>query len=106
MKKLMSLRIQRIIMLIPFVNCVIPYIFLFNCMRVPGGQKVFLKSLLILFGLIIPIAIAQMLLYKAISQYELVLRIINPIIIYFFLFVVAFTLIKCQEKYLDQYFNH
>lgn len=72
---------------------------------VPGGQKVFLKSLLILFGLIIPIAIAQMLLYKAISQYELVLRIINPIIIYFFLFVVAFTLIKCQEKYLDQYFN-
>lgn len=84
----------------------IPYIFLFNCMRIPGGQKVFLKSLLILFGSIIPIAIAQMLLYKVISQYELVLKIMNPIIIYFFLFIVAFTLIKCQEKYLSQYFNH
>lgn len=105
MKKLVSLRIQKILMLIPFVNCVVPYIFLFNCIRTPNGQKVVLRSLLILFGLLIPIAVAQMLLYKAISQYELVLTIINPIIIYIILFIIAFTLIKCQEKYFSQYFN-
>lgn len=106
MKKLVSLRIQKILMLIPFVNCVVPYIFLFNCIRTSNGQKVVLRSLLILFGLLIPIAVAQRLLYKAISQYELLLTIINPIIIYIILFVIAFTLIKCQEKYLGKYFNH
>ena len=106
MKKLVPLRIQKILMLIPFVNCAVPYIFLFNCTRIPKGRKVFLKSLLILFGLIIPIAVAQMLLFKAISQYELVLRIISPIVICIMLFIIAFTLIKIQEKYLSEYFNH
>lgn len=106
MKKLISLRIQRIIMLIPFVNFFILFIWLFNYSRIPSNFKLFFKGFFVAIAYAIPFIALNILLSRLFTQLEILLVIENIIGLYITPFQIGFGLIKCQEKYLDQYFNH
>lgn len=106
LKRLISLRTQYIIMCIPFVNCLILFIWLYNYSRTTKEPKVFAKSLLVIFATALPVVILQILLSKAFSQSVLALNILNFIMIYIIPFLIGFSLIKYQKRTLGDYFSN
>lgn len=102
MKKCISVHTQKIIKYIPFLNCLILFIWLFNCNRMKIDYMVFLKSLLLIFATSIPLAILQIILSKMLIEFLAVQHVLNGIFIYLIPFVVGSALIKYQEKLIEQ----
>ena len=101
MKKFIPLRIQNILKYIPFLNCLILFFWLYNYSLTEKNPKVFMKSLMIIFGVSIPIVILQILISKIIAEYFLVLTILNYLTTYVIPFIVGYALIKYQKRVLE-----
>lgn len=106
LKKLISLKIQKTIKFIPFVNYFILFIWLFNYSRIPSNLKLLFRALFTAFAYVFPFIVLNMLLSRLFTQTETLLVIQSIIGLYIFPFQVDLGLIKCQEKYLSEYFNH
>ena len=98
MKKLVPLRIQKIIMFIPIFNAFILFIWLYNYSKTPNKPKIFIKSLLETFAIVIPIGAILSILLNIFSGYKMVTVVLNFIQIYSMPLVVGYVLIKYQEK--------
>lgn len=105
MKKLISLRAQRIILFIPFVNCFIWFIWLLNYSRIPSNLKLFFKAFFVAIAYALPFIILNILLSRLFTQSEAILMIENIIGLYITPIQIGLGLIKYQEKVLKEYFN-
>ncbi len=92
-------------MFIPFVNLFIWFIWLFNYSRIPSNLKLFFKAIFVAFAYALPFIILNILLSRLFTQSEVLLVMENIIGLYFIPFQIGLGVIKCQEKYLSQYFN-
>ena len=97
MKKI-SIRTQKIIKYIPFLNCLILFIWLFNCNHMKTDYMVFLKSLLLIFATSIPLAVLQIILSKMLIEFIVIQQVLNAIFMYLIPFAIGSVLIKYQEK--------
>ena len=98
MKKLISLRTQKIIMFIPVINIFVLFIWLYNYSKFPSNSKIFIKSLLYVFAVFIPMGIIHSILFNILSEYKIATTILNFIVIYYIPLAVGYVLIKYQEK--------
>lgn len=103
MTKLISLRIQKVIMFIPFVNCFSLFIWLYNYSRTSKKLNVLLKSLLAIWAISIPFLILSILLSKIFPQSVIAHTIESFVMLYIVPCVVGFVLIKYQKKTLCDY---
>ena len=101
MKKFVSLRVQRIMMYIPFVNCLILFVWLFNYRHSGKDYKTFGKSLIIILCVCAPLVVLQILFSKLLAKFPNVIAIVDLLAIYIIPFVLGFALIKYQEKVLN-----
>ena len=101
MKKYISLHTQNIIKFIPFLNCFILFIWLFNYSRTEKDPRVFMKSLLIIFGVSIPIIILQIIISKILIEFSVAQSIFDGIFMYLIPFVIGSALIKYQKKVIE-----
>lgn len=98
MKKIISVKCQKIIMFIPLVNFSILFIWLYNYAKTQTEYKVFSKSLLIIFISTIPLEIVNMIICKSLIRFENITNIINFIMQYLVGISLGFALIKYQIK--------
>jgi len=96
-----SLRAQRVLMVIPIANAFGLFVWLYNYSRSERKQGVFFKSLLILFASVIPLAILEIVLSRIFSEQQVVLSVLNLLFIYLIPFVMDFFLIRYQESLKD-----
>lgn len=102
MKGMISLRTQYIIMLIPFINCLLIFIWLYNYSRFFKNVKVFFKALVMMFAVGITIVIIDILLKGIFPFSSVMLTVINCLIMYITPFLIGLSLIKLQKKLLDE----
>lgn len=105
LKKLISLRVQKIILFIPYVNLFIWFIWLINFNRIPRDFKKLFTTFFIAFAFGIPCIIINILLSRLFVQTEIIEVLRTIIGVYFTPLFMGVGLIKCQEKYLSEYFN-
>lgn len=105
LKKLISLRVQKIITFIPLVNCFMLFIWLYNYSKIPSNLKLFFKAFFVAFVYALPFIILNILLSKLFTQSEIIEVLRTIIGVYFTPLFMDVGLIKCQEKYLSEYFN-
>ena len=98
MKKLISLRTQKIIMFIPVINTFVLFIWLYNYSKFPSNSKILIKSLLYVFAVFIPMGIIHSILFNILSEYKIASTILNFIVNYSIPLAVGYVLIKYQEK--------
>lgn len=98
MKKIISIRFQEKIMFIPIINLGIPFIWLYNYIRTQTEYRVFAKSLIVFFAAFIPLEIMNMIVCKALTQFEIIQDIVNGIMQYLISVSFGFALIKYQKK--------
>lgn len=98
MKKFVSLRTQRIISFIPYVNGLILFIWLYNYSHSKKKHKVFARSLVVIFITCIPLVALQIVFSKIFSVYPIAINIINLLAVYLIPFALGQALIKYQEK--------
>ena len=98
MKKLISLRTQKIIMFIPVINIFIIAFWLYNYMKTTNNIKLFFKSLLKIWGVAIAFLIVSSALLEIFSQTKFLDYIRNFIMLYLLPFTLGYVLIKYQEK--------
>lgn len=105
LKKLISLRVQKIILFIPYVNLFIWFIWLIKFNRTPRDFKKLFTTFFIAFAFGIPCIIINILLSRLFVQTEII-KVLRTIIgVYFTPLFMGVGLIKCKEKYLSKYFN-
>ena len=98
MKKLIPLRVQKVIMFIPFINIFIIAFWLYNYMKTTNNIKLFFKSLLKIWGVAIAYLIVSSALSEIFSQTKFLDYIRNFIMLYLLPFTLGYVLIKYQEK--------
>lgn len=93
------IKIQKILMYIPFTNFLIMIFWLINYVEMKDRKTtVFMKSLLIMFAGGIPISIVFMILSRNFADNEILVRVFNTASSYLSSFFIAFGLVKYQEK--------
>ena len=100
MNKIISLKAQKIIVVIPFLNCLILFVWIYNYARMPADFKIFARSWLVIFASAIPLVIVQIILSKIQIQPETLSEVINLLFIYLVPFAVGIGLICYQKKVL------
>lgn len=90
-----SIKTQKILMFIPFVNALIWFIWLYNCIKMKVSTAAFMKSLLRMFAVIIPLAMVQLVLSKVFPDTS---DILGYIMMYLAPLSMAFCLIRFQER--------
>ncbi len=100
MKKFVSLKVQRILMFLPFFNCFVLFIWLYNYGRSSLPLKVFIKSLVVLFAFILLWAVINILLSRLFVGNEVIDLISTVLSLYVTPFSMAFGLIGYQKKVL------
>lgn len=98
MKRLLTIRSQKIILFIPIINYVIIFIWLYNYSQTTKNIKVFIKSLLMTFTLVFCLAVIYMILEKLFADVYIIDRCLDVSLQYLFPLVVGGVLIRCQEK--------
>ena len=94
---MISLRIQRILSFIPYLNALVLFLWLYNFGKSRKGPKVLFKSLLVAWGAALPWVILLIVLSKIIPD-GAVLPAINLAYSYLVLLSVATGLIWYQKK--------
>ena len=101
-KKVKSIKIQKILLFIPFINFAITPIFLYNYLRRRNKLLDFLKSVFANCLATFLCIYANKLFVSAVSDHKTFLGIHNKIYLLYLIPVVwGIVLIKCQEKYFD-----
>lgn len=98
MKKFISLHIQKIVLFIPFANYLIPFAWLFNYKHMEKQESLFAKSLLLAFGVSIPLIVVQILISRFLPDNKITLYVSNFIALYLMPFFIGYALIKYQAK--------
>ena len=95
--KIVPLKAQYILMVIPILNCLVLFIWLYNYSRAKKDSKIFGKSLLVIFLSTIPIVIIQIILSKIIVNSSANIFVDN-LMSYLIPLSMAFNLIRYQKK--------
>ena len=98
MKKIISIKAQSIISFFPFFNAVVLFIWIHNYQVSVRNLKVFVKSLLIIFAVTIPLSLIQRLLLNLFAGYETIMLLINCTAIYLIPLLLARSLIVFQKR--------
>lgn len=101
MRKYVHVKTQRKLMFIPFINLSIIIISMYNCWLFNVPKSATVKSVFITFFRILVISVFQMLLYKAfgIDSNTIVGEVLSYIFAYLFLFSIAYSEVRFQEKF-------
>ena len=99
MNRFIPIKIQYIFMCIPFFNCMVLFMWLFNYSRLATKGTVFAKSLFVIFASTIPIVIIQIILQN-IFQNVSIIFLLDKLMLYLIPFSMAFNLIRFQKKVL------
>lgn len=95
MNRLISKKIQLLITCIPYVNCFMIFIWLYNCYHSTDSAKIFPKSLLIVFLHSIPLVILQIIVSSIFVKFG---PIIDSIMFYCIPLSIGLGLIRYQIK--------
>ena len=98
MKKLLTIKYQKIISFIPIINYSIIFIWLYNYSHTSKNIKVLFKSLLITFMFIICLAVIYIILEKFFAGVSIFIKFMDISLQYVLPLVVGMILIKCEEK--------
>ena len=99
MKKIISIKVQKIIMFVPIINApFLMFAWLYNYIRTQTEYRVFAKSLIVIFVAAIPLGIMNMIVCRALIQFETIQNIVNGIMQYLIGVSLGFSLIKYQKK--------
>lgn len=98
MKKCINIKTQKIILFIPYINVLILFFWLYNYYILQVENKVFFKSLMILFFRIFIFVIPQIILSKILGENSQINNIISKILIYIIPLSFGDGLIKHQSK--------
>lgn len=93
-----STKVQRKLMFIPYVNTLVMFIWLYNCRKAKMNMTVFMKSLLLIFAVVIPSAIVQVVISKLFPNIG---GISACIMSYLTSLLIAYCLIRFQEQLHD-----
>lgn len=99
--KVISLKTQRTIMFIPFINVFTLFVCIYNLHAVPIIRKNEWKVLAYLFGYNFPAAIGYLVMYR-LTEYIMptVAPLVYSLAIYIIPLIMSYSLIKFQEKYI------
>lgn len=97
MNRTISLRVQRIISFIPFVNASVLFMWLYNYRSAVNDSKVFAKSLLVIFATTLPLALLQMMFQQLLESQG---NMINLLAVYLIPLSMASGLIHFQKNIL------
>lgn len=93
---MISIRIQKYIVLIPFLNCLILFIWVYNYGKMKRDFKVFAKSLLIISAIGLPLSVIQTIVKNLFGT----AYILDILMIYAILLLIGLGLIRYQQKVL------
>lgn len=99
MKYVVPLKIQKIILFIPFINLFLLPIFLFNYIRGRNRLIDFLKTGMWEFAAVFLVSLANKLVVSTFSGSKLFWDIYGKMFMYVVPIIFGFILIKCQQKY-------
>ena len=102
MKKIISLKTQRIISFIPLANAFVLSVWLRNYRSAVNDSKVFAKSLLVLFATTIPLGVVYMLLSRWFAAQNVVRTVLTCAAIYGIPLSMAQGLIWFQKRVFDE----
>ena len=102
MKPLVSIKLQRIFLFIPFVNALLLFIWLFFCLKYKIKQNEFLKVLFSLFGILFLFVIPLIFLNKLFGANNLIVQILSYSTIYTLPFAIGCRLINYQKNLLEE----
>lgn len=97
MKNQIKLRVQRVLVIIPFINISIIAIWLYNYSTIPRDSRLFLRSFGVMFGYMFIIGIPQMILSLLFKDMWFI-DIISKVCIYLIPFFMGYGLIRFQSK--------
>ena len=98
MKKLISLRIQKVIMFIPFFNIFILFIWYYNTFKTSNSRKILLKAMIPIGIVLVCFSIINNLLSEPFLTTNYMRYIRNFIMLYLLPFTLGYVLIKYQKK--------
>ncbi len=98
MRLSISIKVQKILMFIPFINVFGLFIWLYNFISNSKKPTVFAKSLLIIFASTIPLVIIQIILTKLFSNSAVFVSVLGYIFTYLIPLSMDFFLIKYQRS--------
>ncbi len=90
-----SVKTQKKLMFIPYVNALVPFIWVYNCRKTETDTAVFLQSLLHVFAAAIPLMVVQVVLSKLFPSIGGILACIMS---YLAPLAIACCLIRFQER--------
>ena len=96
--KTISIKAQKILSFIPFVNAIVLFLWIFNYRVSINEPKIFAKSLLVILVRTIPLSLLQRLFLNLFIEQEIPTILINCIAIYIIPFSLAWGLISFQQK--------
>lgn len=94
-----SIKIQKIVMLIPGINPVCLAIWLYNSFFIVTSYKTILRSISIVFTSSVPLAILQVIISYYLPLWGTVIGYINSYIIPL---ILGYRLIRLQEELMDR----
>ena len=97
---IIKLSFQKKLVFIPFLNPLILFIWVYNWKKAGEPFSVFVKSLLLIWGISIPIIIVQIVLQNVFGTYPIVMSILAYAVMYLLPLSVGLGLISYQEKLL------
>ena len=99
MKGFISIRFQKIIMFIPFLNCCILFLWLYNYSKTEKNHKTFFKSFITAISYALPFVIVGVVLSKLMGDVVLKHNLLNLIMFYLVRVALGFGLIRSQGKW-------
>lgn len=102
MKKLVSLKTQRVMSFIPFVNFFVLFTWLYNYRLAVNDYKVFAKALALLFIIALPLALAEFIIINLFSAHPTVCNIIGIIAMYCIPLCLSRSIIYFQSKIFEK----
>lgn len=95
-----KLSFQRKLVFIPILNPLILFIWVYNFRKAGEPFGVFAKSLLLIWGISIPIVVVQIVIQKVFSAYPVIFNVVDYAVMYLLPLAVGLGLISYQEKLL------
>ena len=99
MKGFISIRLQKILLFIPFVNCSILFIWLYNYSKMERTKISFIRSFITGICYALPFIVASIILSKLFGHIVLIKYVLNLIMLYLVPFFLGLGLIHSQSKY-------
>jgi hypothetical protein len=98
--KSLSIKTQRILALLPIINTIGIFVFLYRCAVIKIDKKTFIKTLFLIFPVVILFGVGMAIIDNIFGSASLLYRILSILSFYFYPALVFLIIIYAQKNFL------